>query len=55
MKAPSFKEINKWFLWMLFPFLGLFLLFHYTQRPEVKTQNDLMYVKGRIKDYSFKY
>ena len=54
MKAPSFKEINKWFLLMLFPFLGLFLLFHYTQRPEVKDQNDLMYVEGRIKDYSFK-
>ena len=55
MKAPSFKEINKWFVLMLFPSVGLFLLFHYTQRPKVENQNDLIYVEGRIKDYSFEY
>jgi hypothetical protein len=32
-----------------------FLLFHQTQRPKVESQNDLTYVEGRIKDYSFEY
>jgi CRISPR/Cas system-associated exonuclease Cas4 (RecB family) len=55
MKTPSLKEINKWFVLMLFPIVGLFLLFHQTQRPKVESQKDLTYVKGRIKDYSFEY
>jgi hypothetical protein len=29
-------------------------LFHQTQRPK-ESQNDLTYVEGRIKDYSFEY
>jgi hypothetical protein len=54
MKIPSFKEINKWFVLMLFPIVGLFLYSHQTQRPK-ESQNDLTYVEGRIKDYSFEY
>jgi hypothetical protein len=55
MKTSYIKEINKWFVLMLFPIVGLFLLFHYSQRPNIKSQNDLTYVEGRIKNYSFEY
>jgi hypothetical protein len=41
MKIPSFKEINKWFVLMLFPIVGL-IIFIKPQRPKVESQNDLI-------------
>ncbi|KQB41335.1 hypothetical protein [Flavobacterium aquidurense] len=50
-----FKQFEKWLVLLLFPAVGIFFLFHQTQRPKIKSKNDLEVVEGKIEDYSFKY
>jgi len=55
MKISTFKKLSRSFTFLLFPVIGIFFLYHQTQRPKVKSENDLIYIDGKIKDYSFAY
>ena len=49
------KKFFRLFILSLFPVLGLFVLYMYFKKPNVQSVEDLTFVEGRIKDYSFKY
>ena len=49
------KIIFRWIVLMLCPFVSLVFLFHQYQKPKVNNVNNLMFIEGIIKDYSFKY
>ncbi|UOK42156.1 MULTISPECIES: hypothetical protein [Flavobacterium] len=49
------QKISRLFVLSLFPLVGIFFLYHQYERPNIKSIDDITFIEGRIKDYSFKY
>lgn len=49
------QKILRFFALSLFPIVGIFFLYHQYERPNIKSVNDITFIEGRIKDFSFKY
>ena len=56
-QVTTIKEILSWIDRYIIPLaaigIGIFFLFHHFAKPPIKTPDDVVYVQGKVADYSF--